>query len=420
MKMKKMKLLTAILFCLGIAGMASAMEVIQIDLNGYGNNTAYNGYALGTGIGTNIWGAYYGGSAPEGWGNAMGSPRTADLADYDEPCMPSTYAAQVWIGDNDANVPHDWIMGSGTGLTDDGFKKNGGGTDPNIFLWGVDAYAGIYDIYLLGEKNTTHFKVTSPAHDYGTQTADGDGVAEFDDVIIGADVNVVTVCYDSNFYGIQLVRKLEAGVTKEPLVITNTGPQYIEAVEYDVAFETNTRSGEPSYFGPDIEVNVPLNSTLVAYLDAGEYMGYDIKVATEDAGYYEFDAQVLAYYGPVDSLQIYVDDVLLGTLQDTQTSNPNLFWVGGGGAQPDEYVYGNLFKGNHTIKWRVPAAQYFNIRRLRLLWTRAIAMDCNDVYFYQFGYANDFNRDCHVDFEDLKLLTDDWLNCYSPDPNDCL
>jgi hypothetical protein len=428
MKMKKMKLLTAILFCLGIAGMASATEVINIDLNGYGNTVAYNGF---TDIGTNIWRAYYGGSNPEGWGKAMGSPRTNNLANYDEPNKTSTYEAQVWIGDNNATVPHGWIMGDGNGLWNDGFKKSGGPADPNpsVVLWGKDAYAGTYDLYLLGEKNTTIFKVTSPAHNYGTLKADDDGVAEFDDVVIGAYDANVTVVYDSNFYGIQLVKKLRAHEIKD--VVTIHDPtcgnendwMEVNAPEYDVAYETNTRSGEIMLFGPDFE----LNGAVVGYLDSGEYMKYDIYVAPADAGYYNIDALVNTFEGKVNSLQIYIDDVLFGSMYDVNDTSASAgledyFWISSGdtGWPGGFQASGNLFAGYHTLEWKVPSQQYFNIQKLRLLCVGPVVMhDCNDVYKYNFNNAMDFTHDCHVDFKDLALIATNWANCYSPDPNDC-
>ena len=41
--MKKRKVLRFLLLCLGIVGSASAVEVINIDINNYGNESAYDG-----------------------------------------------------------------------------------------------------------------------------------------------------------------------------------------------------------------------------------------------------------------------------------------------------------------------------------------------------------------------------------------
>ena len=56
--MKKRKVLRFLLLCLGIVGSASAVEVINIDINNYGNEAAYDGQ-----------GAYPGGA---GWKRVAG------------------------------------------------------------------------------------------------------------------------------------------------------------------------------------------------------------------------------------------------------------------------------------------------------------------------------------------------------------
>lgn len=140
--MKKMKLLTAVLFCLGVAGMAWAVtyepEVISIDFNKQDDANAYSGTAAIEDV--NTWRTYYG----EKWGKAMGSQRTADLADYNEPNKASVYAAQVWIGVDANGATYDTYDGdlATVGLMDDGFEKTGGASNPGIRLWGRDAYGG--------------------------------------------------------------------------------------------------------------------------------------------------------------------------------------------------------------------------------------------------------------------------------------
>lgn len=415
--MEKMKLLTAILFCLGIAGMAlAAEEVINIDLNAYGNDVAYEGYA-DTEKGTNVWRAYYGGSEPEGWGKPMGSPRSADLADYNDPCQPGTYAAQVWIGDNNATVAHDWFDGTGDGLMDDGFaKKPGGGTDPSIRLWGIDAYGGMgrsydpnFDIYVLSAEDG-NFTLTGGGRNE-TQNVDisGGNYAVFYDVNIGDDSNAVTISYDNVFNGLQLVKRKQP----LPIEINVNDRAYIPATEYDVAYETNARAGDGArFFGPDI-IDTPGDPLEVAYLDYGEYMEYDITVDDANAGQYKMKATVDTTSGDA-SMNVYLvykgHDVSLGTLTalegSSETNYSDLF---------------SLFPGSHAIKWEIPGPEiYFNIEEFELKRERDVYVDCNEVYRYGWNDPNDFNRDCHVDFKDLAFVVDNWLNCYSPDPNDCL
>ena len=411
--MRKMKLLTAILFCLGIAGMASAKEVINIDLNAQGNDIAYSGYAP-TDVGTNIWRAYY-----DGWGKAMGSPRSANLADYNEPNKPGTYAAQVWIGD-DANVAHDYLPGSGTGLMDDGFVKTGGSEDPdpNVRLWGIDAYGGTdpnFDIYVLSAEDG-NFTLTSLRRNE-TKHVDGgeDNYAVFEDVNIADGPNAVTISYDNVLNGLQLVK------LKDPVVIIKPPPeQWIEinATEYDVAYETNRRAGEGQQFGPDL--GVVYESDAVMYLDYDEYMEYDITVDDANQGWYEVYAVVDACSADA-ALDIYLvyrgNDIKMGTIRKTQENEPG-WW-----STDDPRVGFNLFAGDHSIKWVTSGPEiYFNLKSLCLYRTGLVKdVNCSEVYKYGWNDPMDFDGDCHVDFNDLAVITDpcNWLDCYDPNTDNC-
>lgn len=414
--MRKMKLLTAILFCLGIAGMASAVEVINIDLNAQGNDIAHSGYAP-TDVGTNIWQAY-----SEGWGKPMGSPRSNHLADYNEPNKPGVYAAQVWIGD-DANVAHGYQSGSGTGLMDDGFVKTGGSEDPDpkVRLWGINAYGGTgglndpnFDIYVLSAEDG-NFTLTSLRRNE-TKHVDGgeDNYAVFEDVNIADDANAVTISYDNVLNGLQLVKR------KYPLAIEidDANETFIPATAYDVAYETNTRTGPGSQrFGPDIDgVN-----DVVMYIDVGEYMEYDITVDEANEGEYEITAFVDTGTGyPCTGLEVYIDDIYMGTLSYELASLGEFVETATTVVGDDR---ANLFEGSHTFKWLQTTSDYgYNLQKFEFKQIKpSIVMDdCDEVYKYRLNYTADYTGDCHVDFNDLAVITDDWLNCYSPDPNDCL
>jgi hypothetical protein len=427
--MKKMKLLTAILFCLGIAGMASAVEVINIDLNKQGNEAAYSG--PGAYEATNIWRVY-----SEGWGKAMGSPRSADLADYDEPNEISTYAAQVWIG---ADMNNSTTYGPcDVTLMDDGFANTGGPADPNptIRLWGIDAYGGIdpnFDIYVYG-ANDGNFTLTCPLRTPTVEVNHVDGwslpgyvpgknYVVFRSVPISSDSNYVTLSYDNVLNGLQIVK------LKYPKVIGAAGdPTYINAQEYDVAYESNRRVGEPLHFGPDLgaiydpwdDANIPC----VTYLDAGEYMEYDIEVKDGNEGWYEVSAEVDVNLAPAsfDISLIYGGnntEVPLGTIGHAQDATQDRRFKP---TDDPASVAFNLFAGTHSIKWRVTSDIYVNISRLKVDRIGDLQnVDCDEARKYGWNIPYDFDGDCHVDFKDLAyIITEaDWLSCYDPNENNC-
>ncbi|MBA7581017.1 hypothetical protein ES708_22916 [subsurface metagenome] len=418
--MRKMKLLTAVLFCLGIAGMASAVEVINIDLNAQGNDIAYSDDVAGCSDATNIWRAY-----SEGWGKAMGSPRSANLVDYNEPNKPGIYAAQVWIG-TDMNDCNTYGPPDGNGLMDDGFVKTGGGpNDPNIRLWGVGAYGGIdpnFDIYVYG-ANDGNFTLTCPIRDPNSETkhvngwssagfVPGENYVVFYDVPIPNEPNHVTISYDNVLNGLQLVK------LKDPVVII--GDQtYINATEYDVAYETNLRADESQQFGPDIDgVNDVVN-----YLDSREYMEYDIEVKDGNEGWYQVKAYVQTELAPA-SLDLYLvyrgNDIYLGTVTREQTTETTFY--------PTTTIEFNLFAGSHSIKWVTSSEIYFNLSELLLDKDGDLRnVDCNEVYKYGLKDPMDLygegdgDGDCHVDFKDLAVITDpcNWLECYDPNTDNC-
>ena len=405
-KMKLRKLLTVVLFILGAGGVALAAEVISVDLNGHGDANAYTGEAAVPGA--TVWRAYYG-----GWGKPVGSPRSANLADYNEPNKPGTYAAQVWIGDNGQN--HDYI--SGSALMDDGFDANDlAPVDPCISLIGLakdpslggGAYTGVFDIYVYGSEAGT-FRIRNSVIDQTKPISggfigdfnEGQNYVVFDDVAID-EANEVFLTYTNVLNGLQLVK------LKEPVSVGDG--TIISATDYDVAYETNQREGEGSRFGPDL-VGDPV--PMVAYLDTGEYMEYDITVDEANEGYYEIVAYLTTPEGLADDLDIYLDGLLLGTLYLPGTYTYP--------AQSANDVSVNLFEGSHTFKWVSTGPElWFNIADFEFTRVGDVVMnDCNDVYKYGFNYASDYNGDCHVDERDLALMVDNWLNCYDPNTDNC-
>jgi hypothetical protein len=407
-KMKK-RLLIVILFSFGIAATASATEVINIDLNGYNDgNAPPTGTVAKYDDGINQWNVYYG-----GWGKPMGSPQSADLRNYNEPNLSSTYAAQVWIGDaNQGSRRYAW----GSGLMDDGFVKDGNfAGDPNIQLFGQDAYQGTFDIYVYGDTVGDFNLTVNGNANFSNITKhvsggfDGNFVENKNYVIYTGipiyNPNSVTISYTGDLDALQLVS------TKRPQAIYNE--KKITGDSYDVAFETNARSGEGQPFGPDIDNTVPGFPGIVVYLDSGEYMEYDITMNDANEGQYAIRAGARTTSGPA-SLPLSLDGKSLGAVYraegwddvgDTCSVSVNLY------GRSEKYV----------IKWQVPARVYFDMGYLKFTRLGDVNMpDCNAVYEQGFNYAGDLNHDCHVDYKDIVEMTNHWLNCNSPDPNECL
>lgn len=292
----------------------------------------------------------------------------------------------------------------------------GGWADPcfDIYVYGAEDGNFMLTIAGTGRNETKHISGrTLPGF------AINQNYVIFSDVNIG-DSNAVTISFDNVLDGLQLKKK------KQPLAIIPAVygvPQLIDgsvdvcAPAYDVAYETNRRSGEPRLYGPDIaESATGSGFDDVQYLDAGEYMKYDITVDDINKGFYDVTAWVDTANqdsGQDLALYIYVDDILWGG------PYPNPGMTDQGKFVETSSLSGNLFAGNHTFEWLVGGIRGFNITRFTLYRRGDIFMnDCNDVYKYNFNSPGDLNHDCHVDFKDLKIITDGWLKCNDPcDPN---
>jgi hypothetical protein len=439
-KMEKRKLLTVVLFCIGLAGIVAANEVINVDLNAQDDNDAYTGEAAYPG---DVWRAVY-----EGWGIAVGSARTANLRDYDEPNLPSTYAAQVWLG-----IPEDGLFNkvddgtSDNAMMDDGFRI-AGVKDPCVYIIGEPqdgsvpsgAYSGTFDIYVYSNA-PTHVTLKSPDIGSNTQYITGAYVGGplqtpqnyviFQDVVIDdgntvpasetdpnlvevpGDANTVTIVWDNIINGLQLVKQ------KSPIEVEK-GLEFF-AADYDVAYELNHAGpNELQPFGPDITTDA--NRT-VTILGAGEYMIYDLSVADGNDGFYQLDAKVDPVPNNNMGLQIYYKDVHVGDLSATydDTKDPNLtYWMTEELAAPE--LEFNIFAGDdYTLRWTPTSNRFFGLSKISF-WNKsgAIRMDnCSDVYFYGFNYMSDYTGDCIVDGKDLDMILEHWAECYSPDPCDC-
>lgn len=403
----KKKLLIVILFCLASAAVVSANEVINIDLNNYNDNTPYTGTAAYN-DGINKWNVYFG-----GWGKPMGSSRTMNLAAYNEPCMPSTYAAQVWIGD--PGVDHNYV--SGSGLMGDGFINNPAiAGDPNIRLWGQGAYGGTFDIYVYGSAAGS-FTLTRGSTVIGTKTVTG-GVAAgqfveggnyviFPGVDIANDPNVVRIKYSNVINGLQLVK------IKSPVAIAD-GVQ-IDAGAYDVAYEIN-KSGDSQVFGPDIGTD-PYNPGyhVVGYVAPGEYMQYDVTMDELNEGEYNVYLLVDTRNTDATGWDLYFNDMSIGSVTAPYTGDVPL------SATTTATV--NIFgkPGVQSIKWRMGGSgSYQNVAAVAFQWLGPVNMpNCDSVYKYGFQYTGDLNKDCKVDLKDIKLMTDQWMNCYDPNTHNC-
>ncbi|MCK5564928.1 MAG: carbohydrate-binding protein [Planctomycetes bacterium] len=395
MMKKKKLLLTVISLLMGIAPMALAVEVISVDINNFTNDTVYAGEAAVPGA--TQWVAYYG-----DWGIPLGSPRSADLADT-VTVQPSTYAEQVWLGDPG---DHGYISGVGDGLLDDGFFNDGSGTsDPSVVFVGniAGAYGGTFDVCVYGNSEGTFTlkegdAVIETATITGTTTGfvEGENYALFQDISL-ADPNSITLVYSNELNGIQLV---STKATPVPIIASaDPNTNVIDARDYDVAHDTNNRSGEQTLYGPDI-------GSVVFYLDEGEYMEYDIAVDAANQGLYEITANVGTEWGPAN-LSLYLDGVLHGTLTFPQTGDKTI--------NATNAATVNLFEGNHTLKWAAETSQiYFNVVELKIVYLGDISLtDCAELSGYPDQVLiGDINNDCRVGLDDLLLLTSEWTENY--------
>ncbi len=396
--MRKRRGLAICLLCLAAAGSAFAVEIINIDINNYGNDTAYSG--SGAAEGRTDWIVFY-----EGWGIAVGSQRSANLVNQGAGGAASTYAEQIWIGDDGRG--HEYIPGAGSGLMDDGFVNtagSGGLNDPNIAFMGQGAYGGTFDLYVYGSEAGTF--TLADANDILASKSVTGGVAEgfveggnyvvFENVPLG-NPNMIRLYYTNVINGLQLVSR------KQPVVIvpsTDPNDNVIDARNYDVAYDTNAREGENNIYGPDL-------GNYVHYLDTGEYMIYDLDVPQEAQGRYLLSADFVTYWGAA-SANMYLDNKLLGTLTQTQhQEDPSVY-------RSVEDLPVNLFAGRHELKW-ANIENYFDMVRLRLTYEGPISLDnCEDVYRYGLQPAGDLNKDCRVDMEDLTEVVSHWLANYDP------
>lgn len=393
--MKKKKVLTILLFCLWIGTWTSGVEVINIDINNYGNDLAYEGQ--GAYPGGNEWIVYYG-----GWGVAVGSQRSADLVNQGDDAVASTYAEQVWIGDAGG---HEYLTGAGTGLLDDGFIGSGGENnlnDPNIAFMGEGAYGSDFDMYVYGSGTFTLVDgndILGSQEAAGTASGFEEGVnyVIFEDIPLG-NPNTIRLYYTNELNGIQLIsRKTPVAVTTS----TDPNDNLIDARNYDVAFDTNARSGELTFYGPDL-------ADYVHYLDTGEYMEYDLIVDTETQGRYYLSADFVTYWGGA-GLNMYLDDTLIGTLTQEQHSEDSTIY------RSLEDLPVNLFAGTHTLRWE-NTQNYFDVVQLRLTYDSEITLEtCEDVYLYGLEPAGDLNTDCRVNIEDLAIVAENWLINYDPE-----
>ena len=389
--MSKEKCFIFILLFLGVAGVASAVEIINIDLNGFGDDAAYTGTAAFN-DGVNQWHAYYG-----GWGTALGSPRSKDLIAQGGTAGPSTYARQVWIGDAGN---HGYV--SGSGLLDDGFvKPPQAGYDPNITLMGRGAYGGVFDVYVYGNfegsftlhENEGKRKTVKSVAGTWSGFVEGQNYVVFPAVSIG-EPNAVLITYSNVINAIQLVG------LKQPVAIADGS--VIDARNYDVAYDTNARTGPGSnQWGPDI-------GSYVHYLDRNESMDYDITVNAASQGQYKIAMGVTTNHSAM-SVDLYLDGILLGTVTSPQRSGDNAVYV------TDNAVTANLFAGRHVVRWKVPTNVYGDIATLRFTRVSEISLTtCKDVYTYGLNLAGDITGDCRVNINDLAALAANWARNNDP------
>ena len=406
--MGNVKLCMAIL--LSIAAMASAVEVISIDINNYNNDVATTEEAAVPGA--TEWVVYYG-----GWGVPIGSPRSADLAEPGT-VQPSTYAEQVWIGDPGG---HDY-PGSGDTLLGDGFQSSTPsptltGSDPNLAFLGVDlgagdgdhAYGGVFDLYVYGNSagqfaladvNDTVF--AGPVAVTGTTSGfvEGENYVKFTGVSI-ADPNSVRLVYSNVLNGIQLVSTKDTPKVINP-DSSDPNDYTITASVWDVAHDTNGRPDETdygfgSYYGPDTF------GDWAAVLDTGDAMEYDISIDSLAQGQYNLTIDMDTTYGET-TLNLFLDGVAVGSLTGPA-----------GGPVTVGPLPINLFQGMHTLRWESTGYYGGNIGDIVLNYVGDITLnDCADVYSYGLQLSGDINGDCRVNMDDLLLIVSEWTSDYNP------
>ena len=426
--MMKIKLLTTVLIVLAAVGFVMAADVINVDIKGYNDRTAYVGngaYDVGADA---VWIPYSG-----GFGVPVGSARSEGLTPpvpASQQFLSSVYAAQVWIGDN--GLLHSYQYGSG--LMDDGFTA-ASPNEPNISIWGQDAYQGVYDIYVYGRDpglfRLTRYGVTT------TQTVSGDANAgEFklgQNYVIFSNVDVnnsnpadLYLTYTNKLNALQFVKK------KSPFVIepNSLGLIRIEGGRWDVAGDKNSRGAvETARFGPDTwfdDVNgIGMN---VGYLEEQEFMDYDITVNEANEGQYQISLGVLGgpkwptpSYAHIDpcSTFIYLDGRFIGEVNEiARIDSPAI--------GESTKVKVNLDEGSHTVRWVLNPPlggnknTGFDIAYVKFTKVGDINnINCADVINYGFTLAGDLNGDCTVALDDLALLVDNWLICNNPNPNGC-
>ncbi|MGD0572087.1 MAG: hypothetical protein ABSB11_03610 [Sedimentisphaerales bacterium] len=407
--MMKMKLLAVVLIFVA-AEAAMAVDVINVDIKGYNDNTPYVGNGAYN-VGPNaVWTVYYG-----GWGMPVGSSRSEALVPSSTGngvgFFCSVYAAQVWLGDNGQNHTYQY----GSSLMNDGFVANPG-KEPNIAIFGAGAYQGIYDIYVYG-NDAGSFRLGY----YGTvttQTVSG-GVAagtfvQGGNYVIFPNVDIndpysgsIYIAYTNKLNALQFVKK------KNPVAVQDG--TIIWVGNWDVDGDRNLRTDKVNGFGPDIIGTEP--NLILEHLDVGEFMGYDINVNDVNKGRYNLsiDVNTGGQYR-INPLRIYLDDKFIGDVCDMNLSPQE-------GKTTDVAI--NLFPGIHTVKWYIPYQGFAsstgsNLYYLKFARIGNIAMkNCNEVDLYGVNYPADLSGNCTVALEDLALAANNWLICNNPDPTGC-
>jgi len=394
--MMKMKLVTSIIFILIAVGAASAAEVINVDIKGYGSETPYVGNgAYDVGDDTE-WTVYYG-----GWGMPVGSARSEGLQTSSQGWYCGVYAAQVWLGDTGEDHSFQW----GSGLMDDGFVADIG-NEPNLAIFGDGGFQGIYDIYVYG-NDAGSFKLGY----YGivTEKTVTGGVAagtfvEGGNYVVFQDVDVndpysgsIYIAYTAKLNGLQFVKK------KEPVSVGNGTT--IPAASWDVAGERNVQSDDPQGYGLDTF------GGSVGFLESEEFMAYDITVDDANKGQYQIglDVNTAGQYR-LTKMNMYLDDRYLGDVN---------YLVVDPVAGKTTVVTTNLFAGNHTVKWRFPPNTDWGFNIVDVNFVRvgdAVMNNCDDVSKYGLFYDADITTtdvsltpNCAVNIYDLDAMVSNWL-----------
>jgi len=462
------KLLFVIALCLSFTALAGAYDVINIDLNGSNSDPCYTGlgpFGNPSYVNVTSWNGF-----DSGIGVMMASPRNSGIGGAGSA---ATYARALYIADPCSHQYVVYPAGGTNALLGDGFQKTPPPTnpDPGLFFWGSMAYGGVYDVYVISDVAGS-FTITDSNGDVQSKATTGGpvgGWSEPNNYVVFTDVevdtpasrdangpiaayvgggyltdpNCVVLTYSNQIDGIQFASvkrrvmntrgvppndpnfdsrvggywKAGTPIILEPYGAPSKSRTNVFAADYDVSFDTNARSGEFTYDGPDAD----FQSGKVHYIDKGDQWEYDIIVDSTTDGAYTLRILTNLFWGNAD-YSFYIDDSLeLGrmTIELNAGQDGNIpYWSTDPNITCSEatgLLYLNFFQGFKALKIKSNRL-YFDFQGFQLqhISDKPTMDTCEKVIAYGYGLDGDVNADCYVNFDDLMAIVDDWASCNDP------